>query len=172
MGDPTRARQLIAQGHYREAKDIVDDLIRQKEDDELYYLRGIISLKMKNYDSAQEYFERALTISNKAIYHRTIAMAYFELFDIENAIDAFKESLKLDPQDHTSNFFLALSYMLIDNPTSTEFLKRAYAINPKKTQTLLYRFYDLFVKKDPAISDAQKKKIMQSIEKSFILKSA
>ena len=168
MGDSTRARQLIAQGHYREAKDIIEQLIRQKEDDELYYLRGIISLKMKNHDSAQEYFERAIAMENRAIYHRTSGMAYFEIFDIENAVSSFKDALALDPQDHTANFFLALSYMLVDDPTSTDYLKRAYAINPRKTQQLLYRFYELFIKKDPAISDAQKKKIMESIEKNFV----
>ncbi|MBI5227283.1 tetratricopeptide repeat protein [Candidatus Micrarchaeota archaeon] len=169
MGDSTRARQLIAQGQYKEAKELIEDLLRENDDDELYYLRGIISLKMKNYESAQSYFTRAMIIDNKALYHRTSAMAYFEIFDIHSAIEAFRRSLQLDSQDHTANFFLALSYMLVDEPTSSEYLKRAYAINPKKTQQLLFRFYELFVKKDPAVSDAQKKKIMQSIEKNFII---
>lgn len=158
------AQQLIMKHRYREAAQVLDKLLTQdRENGELWYLRGVASLKMKNYDGAQEYLERALSTGRKAKYFQMMGMAHFELFELKNAISAFDYALGIDSEDVTSAFFSAISYMLLDDPRSTDYLKRAYEISGKRTRQLLLNFYALFLKDDPRISDAQKSKILRKI---------
>jgi hypothetical protein len=54
--------------------------------------------------------------------------------------------------------------MLMDDPRSTEHIRRAREIDTKKTKQLLSNFYTLFIKNQRLISDAQKKKIWEKIK--------
>jgi tetratricopeptide (TPR) repeat protein len=164
MGEEDEARALIAQQKYREAGSLLERLLlADRDNDELWYLRGILSLKMKNYDAALEFFERAITLNDRSRYHQTKGMAHFESYEMEEAIDEFLLSLEEGPDDALPHFFIALCYMFRDDPRSGEHLKRALAINPKKTKQLLLNFYALFIKDDPRISKAQKARIEQGI---------
>jgi thioredoxin-like negative regulator of GroEL len=159
------AQQLLAQQKYREAAKLLDRLLSSdNENGELWYLRAVASLKMKNYGAVQEYLERALFTGRKAKYYQMKGMAYFEIFEVEPAIESFQEAIALEPTDVTSNFFIAICYMLLDDPRSADYIKRAREINSKKTRQLLLNFYTLFLKDDPYISDALKKKIMKRIK--------
>lgn len=166
MREAEEARQLLAQQKYKDAGDVLDSLLTlQKENDELWYLRGIVSLKMKSYDAAQEYFERAIFLRKKAEYYKMKGMAHFEIFELGAAVDCFLASLTLQPADAISHFFLATCYMLLDDPRSDEHIKKAHEIDAKKTKQLLSNFYALFLQNDPRLSDAQKRKIQDRIKK-------
>jgi tetratricopeptide (TPR) repeat protein len=157
MEDVEEARALLVQQRYKEAGSMLDRLILgNKEDDELWYLRGMISLKAKNYDSAMECFERALLISRRARYYQIKGMAHFELFELREAVAAFHDALAMEPQDVVSNFFMALCYMLQDDPRCGRHLRTAYDLDPKKTKHMLMNFYTLFLQNDPRLSGLQK----------------
>ncbi len=159
------AQRLLAQQKYREAARVLDGLLSSdNENGELWYLRAAVSLKMKNYAAVQEYLERALFTGKKVKYYQMKGMAHFEIFELEPAIESFQEALALEPADVTSNFFIAICYMLLDDPRSADYIKRARKINSKKTRQLLLNFYTLFLKDDPYISDALKKRIMKRIK--------
>jgi tetratricopeptide (TPR) repeat protein len=158
-------RTLLAQQRYRDAGRVLDGMLRQSENnDQLWYMRGVISLKLKSYDSAQEYFERALFIRKKPDYLKMKGMAHFEIFELEDAIDAFTGALAIQPKDTESEFFIAICYMLMDDPRSDTHLKRAQQLDPKRTSQLLSNFYSFFIEKDPRIGDAQKKSLVQKIK--------
>ncbi|MBI5051371.1 tetratricopeptide repeat protein [Candidatus Micrarchaeota archaeon] len=62
-------RKLILNSKLREAaKELDKALGRAKEEPELWYLRGVCSLKLNNYDYAQECFDYALSFDQKAEY--------------------------------------------------------------------------------------------------------
>ena len=158
-------QRLLAQQKYREAARLLDGLLSSdNENGELWYLRAVASLKMKNYDAVQEYLERALFTGKKARYYQMKGMAYFEIFELEPAIESFQEALALEPADVTSNFFIAICYMLLDDPRSADYIKKARTVNGKKTRQLLLNFYTLFLKDDPYISDALKRRMMKRIK--------
>jgi tetratricopeptide (TPR) repeat protein len=158
-------RSLLAQQRYRDAGRVLDGMLRQsRDDDELWYLRGIISLKLKGYDSAQEYFERALFIRKKPDYFRMKGMAHFEIFELDDAVDAFTDALAMQPREAETEFFIAICYMLMDDPRSDRHLKRARQLDPRRTNQLLSNFYSFFIEKDPRIGDAQKKSLAQKIK--------
>jgi tetratricopeptide (TPR) repeat protein len=159
------AQKLLDKGRYEEAGKLLDSRLTKEQDDpELWYLRGLVSLKMKNYDGAQEFIGRALDLEKRAKYYSTKGMAHLEIFELDEAIEAFKQALELE-QDATSNFFIAICYMFKDSPLAREYLGRAKSINSKKTKQLLKNFYTLFLKNDPTMTEAQKKRIEEKIEK-------
>ncbi|MDD5171439.1 MAG: tetratricopeptide repeat protein [Candidatus ainarchaeum sp.] len=165
MEDMEQARSLLAKQRYREAADLLDRLLpRDSDNDELWYLRGMVSLKLKNYDAAQECFERALLLGKKSRYYQIKGMAHFEVFEMEEAAEAFLNALALEPNDATSNFFLAMCYLFLDDPRSDAHIKRAHEINSKKTKQLLLNFYTLFLKDDPRTSVAQRNAIEAQIK--------
>jgi len=164
MAEAEKAREYLARGRYKEAGELLDQmLMRSKDNDELWYLRGVVSLKLKSYDAANESFERALSIRRKAEYLRTQGMAFLEMFEVEDAIPAFEAASKLEPKDAVSRFFLGICFMMMDDPRSVDHLKEAIALDPKRTKGLLSNFYSVMFGKDKRISQAQKKKMMEKI---------
>ncbi|NYZ74103.1 tetratricopeptide repeat protein [Candidatus Micrarchaeota archaeon] len=159
-----QARSLLMKQRYREAASLLDRLLpRDADNDELWYLRGMASLKMKNYDAAQECFGRALLLGRKSRYYQIKGMAHFEVFEMEEALDAFLEASALEPDDPTTNFFLAMCYLFLDDPRSDAYIRKAYDLNKKKTKQLLLNFYTLFLRDDPRINEAQRNAIESHI---------
>ncbi len=160
MADEQDAREMLAKQRYREAASAIDRmLLSSPKDAELWYLRGIASLKQRNYDAAQECFERALLLGRKSKYYQIKGMAHFEMFEMEDALAAFGEALALEPDDPTSNFFMGICYMFLDDPRADAHMRRAYEKDGRKTRQLLLNFYTFFLKDDPRISEAKKKAI-------------
>ena len=87
-----------------------------------------------------------------------------ELFELEEAIVDFGNALALAPNDHLANFYMAICYMFLDNMKSVAYLRKAYALDKKKTKDLLKNFYILFFKKDPLVSTAIKENLKRNIE--------
>ncbi len=159
------ARILLAKQKYDEAAELLDRLLGDyKENDEVWYLRGMVSLKLRSYDFAQECFERAITISPKAEYYLLQGLCHFEIFEIEDAKEALLKAHSLRPDDAATLFFISMCCLFLDEPMSSEYLKKAKAANPKKTRQLLTNFYTMFVESDPRISASQKKAIEMRIK--------
>jgi len=164
MGEAERARQYLSEGRYKEAMSLLDLMLsKEKGNDELWYLRGVVSLKLKSYDAAMEYFERALSIRQRAEYHRIRGMAQLEVFEIDEAIESFDAALGLDPKDPTSRFFLAVCFMMMDDPRAADHLKSAIAADPKRTRQLLMNFYTMMFDKDRTVSESDKKRMQDKI---------
>ncbi len=164
MAGIEEAKGLIVQQRYREAADALDRMLASESGrDELWYLRGIVSLKMKNYDAALECFERALVLGRRSRYYQIKGMAHFELFEMDRAVEAFGEALAIEPKDATTNFFLAICYMFMDDPRSDAHIRRARELDNRKTRQLLLNFYTLFMKDDPRVSAALRNKIEERI---------
>jgi tetratricopeptide (TPR) repeat protein len=160
------ARGLLSAGRYKEAGRLLDAILTGSGgSDEAWYLRGMVFLKTRNYDGAQECFEHALALGRKSRYYQIKGMAHFELFEMEDAAESFRNALSLEPDDATTNFFLALCYLFLDDGRADECMKRAYSQNSRKTAQLLTNFYTLFIKDDPRISKAQKDAIEERMKK-------
>ncbi len=155
MDSAEEAKSLLSRQKYREAGAMLERLIaRGRGNDELLYLRGMCSLKLKNYDLALDYFERALVAKPRSKYHLIKGMAHFEIFDMREAQEEFKRSLAMEPEDPVAHFFLSLCYLFQDDPRSTKHLKIAYEKDSKRTKQLLMNFYSLFLQNDPRITPA------------------
>ncbi len=153
MGELENARHLLENSHYNSAGALLDRLLRkEKENSELWYLRGLVSMRLKNYDAAHECFNRALFISRKPHYHKIKAMSHLEVFQVESALEHFLASHSLSPKDATVCFFIFVCYLLLDNPKAKDYVEKAYLLDRKKTKLLLQSFYSVFLKSDKSIN--------------------
>jgi tetratricopeptide (TPR) repeat protein len=165
MGELENARALIASGRYNEAKRVLNKLVmHDRENDQLWYLLAILALKLKNYENVHEYLERAIAINKKPEYLQLKGMAHMEIFEINEAIEAFNELLKIEPNHLEGNFFLAICYLLIDDPQSEIYIKKAYQIDKKRTKRLLKNFFDEFINYLPETDEDTKRKIEKELE--------
>jgi tetratricopeptide (TPR) repeat protein len=165
MADTARAKELIASGKLRDAGRLIERMLRERENDELWYLRGLVSLRLRNYDDAIEHFERALYLRKSPVYFRMKGVARMELFELELAIGEFVSALSLDPEDHLSNFYTAVCYMFLDDPRSAGYLKKAFAMDREKTRKLLQDFYIMFIRKDPLVGKAIKQEMERRLDR-------
>jgi Tfp pilus assembly protein PilF len=165
MEEAQRAREYLSRGRLREAGSLLDRmLIKERGNDELWYLRGVVMLKLKKYDAAQEYFERALSIRRRAEYYRIQGMAHLELFEMDDAIQSFDLALSMDQKDILSRFFLGICFMIMDDPRSVDNLRAAISLDSKRARYLLTNFYSMMFEKDKGIDDAQKRKMVERIK--------
>lgn len=156
----SQVQTLISTKRYKEAAEALDGMLSSEKDDgDLWFLKGVVLLKIRNYDLAHECFERALEIAKKPEYYRVKGISHMEIFEVEKAIADFKSAVRLDEKDATSYFFLSIAYLFLDDPSSEGYLRKAKEIDGKRTMQLLRNFYGLFMKDDPRVSDAQKKRI-------------
>lgn len=162
---PKRAKKLITDKRYAEANRIINKMLsEQRENDELWYLKGILLLKLGEYDAAMESFREALWIEKKPEYFKMQGMTNFELFELEDAIKNFQEAITLDKKDAVSHFFIALCYMFLDDPKSQEYVKKAYKLNKKRTTELVRNFYQVFFSKTPFMKKTVKDALEKEIE--------
>ncbi len=158
------AKVLIKEKKYKKAIEILDNLLsNDRENSEIWYLKGIAAVKLRSYDRAYEYFENAIKIRKKPEYYRMNGIAHFEVFEVENAIKNFKQAVAIDEKDVVSIFFISIGYLFLDDPQAEDYMRLAKKINSKKTKQLLKNFFTMFLKNDPRISDAQKRKMQEHI---------
>ena len=158
-----KAKNLLNSGKFRETGALLNMLLgKDKNNDELWYLRGLVSLKLKNYETAQEYFERALWIKKRAEYYQIKGMAHMEMYEFEEAIDQFEKAAHIDEKNPSTFFYIALCYMFLNNPVGKEYMEKAYSISKKKTKELVKNFYSVFFKEE--LTDGTKKDLESKIE--------
>lgn len=134
------------------------------ENDDLWYLRAIVSLKLNNYDNAHECLEQAVSLKTKADYFKLIGMAHLEMFEVDHAMEAFMRAIELDKKDAENYLYSAICLMLLDDPKSKEFVEKAYMRDKTKTKKMLKEFYASFLASDLSLSQGIKKEIEKKIE--------
>lgn len=165
MHPSVEARKLISQGKLRDASIFLDSSIaKTPENDDLWYLRAIVSLKLNNYDNAHECLEHAISIKTRAEYFKLIGMAYLEMFEIDHSLEAFLRAIELDKKDAENYIYVAICLIMLDDPKSKEFVEKAYVRDKAKTKKMLKEFYSSFFATDFSITSGIKKEIEKKID--------
>lgn len=100
--------------------------------DELFYSKGRIYFAKKDYFKALECFNKANLINSKnETFSYYIAMTYFEMEEWENAIEWYKNVIKLDSESAESYIYMSICYKnLGDTKTSDYFFEEGMNIDP------------------------------------------
>ncbi len=160
-----QAKSLLNAERFKEAATALNTLIgKNKDNDELWYLRGLVSLKLKNYDNAHEYFEHALWINQKPAYYKIKGMAHMEMYEFEQALEQLEKAAELDKKDVSTFFYIAICYMFLNNQLGKEYLQRAYVLDKKKTKSLIKNFYSIFFKEEKLLNSKIKRALESKIE--------
>jgi tetratricopeptide (TPR) repeat protein len=99
------AEKLLGQGRLPEARESVEEILRQRPTAEGYNLLGIICSSEKDYAAAQEAFERALKLGpNSAKTHNNLANLYVAEGKPELAETEFRRALAIAPTNSDANY--------------------------------------------------------------------
>ncbi|VVB98205.1 Tetratricopeptide repeat protein [uncultured archaeon] len=147
---------LIGKGKYREAAKLLDAELAKKESDRLYYLRAIVSFRLKNYEYAHEMLEHALYMKKDPDYLKLKALILMETLEFAEALEMLKGVLD-QRKDAESYFLSSMCLMFLDDPKSREYLQLAYLADPGKTKALIREFYGQFFRNNRYVSEKEKK---------------
>ncbi|MEO9484986.1 MAG: tetratricopeptide repeat protein [Ekhidna sp.] len=113
------------------AENILKEGQKQTADDSLLMSLGIIQTKLKKYEDAISVFRLVKVRGKNRKFHFYFAKALAELGLIEEAIDEYKECLKLDPNHRASlNNLANLSQRKGDHKEAIRFYQRLIDIYP------------------------------------------
>ncbi len=142
LGD---AQKQLRAGKLRDAGRALDYLISQdRSNSKLWYLRGLVSLRTKNYDYAHECFVHALELEKKAAYYKIRGMAHMEKYEFEDALEQFEAARALEENDTENYFYIALCHLFRNNPAAKTYLEKAYRHNSTKTKKMIRDFFETF----------------------------
>ena len=106
--------------NYNEALKLIKKAIElNKNDSEYWHLLGYINYENENYYAAIEYAEKAVKLNKSYVFNydnhleyylTVIGESYFKLGKYDEAIDVFKEIIKLPLHDESDFMYLGLSY--------------------------------------------------------------
>lgn len=153
---------MISKGEYAEAARLLDQDLAKKEGDRLYYLRAVVSYKLKNYDYAHEMLEHALFMKKDPQYLKFKALVLMETLDFADALETLKEALHLT-RDAEAYFLASVCLMFMDSPKSREYLQLAYLADRAKTKSLIRHFYEIFFRSNQFVSMKEKKALEAKI---------
>ena len=160
-----KAKQLLNSKKYREAALLIDQLLaKNKENDELWYLRGLVSLKVKSYAAAHECLARAASLKRKPEYYKLSGMASMECYEFEAALESFMLASGMDKQDPELPFYISICYMFLNDPMGKQYMEKAFTMNKKRTKQLISEFYSIFFKNDKEISGKVKSELEKKID--------
>jgi len=163
MTEVAAVLDLVERKKYEEAAVLLDEVLAKEKSPELYYLRGIISMRLKNYEYAIECLERALADGgDKREILRAMASAYIEQGKFLQA----KEHLEqMDKKDVDAYFLLAISSIFLNDPISAkEYMNLAYLKDRERTKELLEHFYSVFIRPNPELTEKEKEFLWEKIK--------
>ncbi|XP_041352986.1 tetratricopeptide repeat protein 13-like isoform X2 [Gigantopelta aegis] len=96
-----RSEVYMGLGHYSEALDDMTVAINHRPTEKLYFMRGVVNLLLENYADAEKDFRRNLESEGQMYIasYFNLGLALYYRGRVRNAIEVFKEVLKLQP-DH------------------------------------------------------------------------
>lgn len=105
-------------------------------DGDTLYSLGVQALKSGQYDSAVDYFRRAIKVDpEKAEFYLLLGITYKELKGLEEAIPYFQQAHSLDPDNPEACYQLGLAYSLLARFAEAIALQlRATAIRPEHAE--------------------------------------
>ncbi|MDD5337407.1 MAG: hypothetical protein PHS02_02890 [Candidatus ainarchaeum sp.] len=155
---------LIRKGKYREAAKALDAEMAKKESDRLYYLRAIVSYKLKNYEYAMEMVEHALFLKKEPDYLKLKGLMLMETLDFGAAFEAFSQVIKMR-KDAEAYFLSSVCLMFLDDARSKDYLQLAYLSDRARTKSLINEFYTDFFKNNRFIGEKEKRALEEKIKK-------
>ena len=93
------AKELHQSGKIAEAQEIYLDLIKENDDDKLYFLLGTTYLQLKKFDEAIDYLNRSIQINpNLPNSYNSRGIVFSEIKQYEKAIIDYDKVISLNPK--------------------------------------------------------------------------
>lgn len=128
-----KAYQLHNAGNFVEAKHFYCKIVAENSDDaEIYNLIGICEFQMQNYDKAEEFVKKAMSLRQNQYFYEILAQIYFQQKRFNDELNVWLEAESLFGLDYNIAFSLGLVYKnLNDEKWSEIYYLKALELNHK-----------------------------------------
>ena len=130
------ALRLHKEGKYEEAEKRYLEILKKhpNDADALNYL-GILKFTLKQFDEAENYIKKAISVLPDAYFYENLAKIYLETKDYNQAKETFLNGLKIDENNFELTFGLALAYKnLTEKDLAVKTYEKALEIKPDSAQ--------------------------------------
>ena len=149
-----KAFKLHNAGKIPEALNFYGKILKENPDDcEILNLVGISNMQQRNYDEAEKYVLKAISVKNVRYFYEILANIYYEQKLYKKALDTRLEEEKIFGLNFELAFGLGLIYKnLLDFENSEKYYLEALKLNPLSRDTYynLANLYTLFHKPELA----------------------
>ena len=130
-----QAQELIQQGEFAQAKNLIEDQLKLAPSDvEAYNLLGIVDANEKNFTLAEEAFQQALRLDpGSKTTHNNLGNLYVTQQKLDLAEKEFNTVLKSAPANRDANYNLGLLLMAKGSPL--EAVSHFQRIHPQSVET-------------------------------------
>lgn len=137
-------------GKLTDAEKLYKEILQQEPDNhEVLDLLGILHTQVGNYDKAQDYIKKAISIKPEIYYLENLANLLFRMKDFQAAIEIYELLVKISPQNYENMFNLAMSYKNIGQWDKAEMTyHKAIEINPQSHESYFNLAYLCFNRSD------------------------
>ena len=141
-----QAFELHKSGKLDEAEELYTDILAEDETNaQVWNLLGMVNMQKFRLSKAQEYIQKAISISPMPYFFENLAKVYLEMEDSEKAIELYCELIKVFPDRFDYMFNLASAYKLGSKfEEAKETYKKAIELNPQNPDSYynLAHIYD------------------------------
>lgn len=149
-----KAFKLHSAGKVVEAQNFYKKILRENPNDyEVLNLVGLGELQKKNYQQAEEYVEKAISVKKVRYFYETLAQIYFLQKKYNKELETRLEEEQVFGLNFELAFGLGLAYKnLLNFEKSEEYYLKAVKLNPQSRDTYfnLANLYTLFHKPEKA----------------------
>jgi tetratricopeptide (TPR) repeat protein len=130
-----QAEELIQQGSFEQAKEIIDaEVARNSTSVEAYNLLGIVYTNEKDYDHAADAFQQAMKLNPKSTKtHNNLGNLYVAQQKLDLAEKEFTFVLRIAPQNRDANYNLGL--LLLATGKASEAVPHFQRVRPLTVET-------------------------------------
>lgn len=130
---------------------------------EYFYNSALNSFKKGNFEYALEMIEMALSEKKNSEWLKLKGYILIFLARWEEAFKVFKEIL--NEKENVEIYMLAFFSGLLGGYDVTNFLKKAYNLDKRKTKTYLKSIYYYFIKSNPYTTDEERREIEKILDR-------
>lgn len=127
------AISLHNSGKMQEAEKAYSEILKENpENSNVLNLLGILKMQLNQFKNAELLIKKAIEINPQAYFYLCLGKVYYTKKEYKNAIENYRKSLQLDPNDFDTTFNLAMSLKLDEQiEESTKTYEKAVQLNPK-----------------------------------------
>jgi len=132
-----KAFEYHKSGNLDEAEILYSQILEDdSENAEVWNLLGMINLQKFRLSKAEEYINKAISITPEPYFYECLAKVYLEMEDSQKAITLYKSLLEVYPDNFSYMFNLASAYKINhDTDNAIKYYKKAINVNPENPDT-------------------------------------
>ncbi len=163
----TNANKNFEKGEYEKAFEYYLQIMEQEPNlSVVSYLAGMCKYNLNKPIEAIRYFDKYISdVPNDYRGYYSKAMCLFSECQFDSSLYFLLKAHELEEKNVDVNFMISICLIFLNRPESEDYLNTAKEIDAKRTKELLNTLYDKFFKNNEFLTDEDRQRLKEKIEK-------